>query len=360
MIDKAVRPVLIIAGLLLSAGVSTAAADGVRVGFAAPLSGTFAPLGEQLSAGARLAANTNDVALTIADDRCDADGGKLAAENFVKANVQIAAGFLCSEALEAALPVLNAHNIPIIASGVSEKTLSEKRATTPFSIVRLTTGIDQETQATAAILASLWRTEPFAIIDDGTIEGRERATRVAALLKDQGLKPVFTDTYRPGLENQNALVLRLRRAGATKVYVGGERDDIAAIGASALALNYPLTIAGGSQLNAAPGSVPLAKGTLMIAPVSAQRLDSSKAVIEKLDKTDSVSVNYAVMGFASIEIAASAVKDALARGVPLMEVLHSKGFNTALGSISFDANGLRKDNPNHLHEFDGTSFTPVE
>src|SRR5690606_13601679 len=212
--------------------IPSAFAQEMRIGFAAPLSGTFAPLGQQLRDGAQVAANTMSVQLAISDDQCSAEGGKTAADNFVRENVQIATGFLCSEALEAALPILNEKNIPVLTSGISDLTLSERRASTHLPVFRLSAGIEKEMRATSSFLASLWRSQPFAIIDDGTIEGRQRASLLLASLREQQLQPVFTDTYRPGLENQNALVARLRRAGATHVYVGGERDDIAAIGAS--------------------------------------------------------------------------------------------------------------------------------
>jgi len=332
----------------------------IRIGIAAPLSGGFAPLGNQLVDGARVAATAKNAQLIVADDRCDAAGGKAAAETFVKENVTIATGFLCSEALEAALPVLNQQNIPIIATGVSDSTLTEKRASTPFSIFRLTTGLDKETRATGSFLGSMWRAQPFAVIDDGTIEGRERAAKVLASLKEQQLQPVFTDTYRPGLENQNALVSRLRRAGATHVYVGGERDDIAAIGASAAALKYPLVIAGGSVLNAAPGTQPLSSETLMIAPLKPQDLPTAKPAVDAINQAGKLPEAYAVMGYATIELAANAISRAASQKQPLIDMLRENSFETVLGTLKFDANGMRTDNPNRLQRYDGTRFITAD
>lgn len=332
----------------------------IRIGMAAPLSGGFSPLGNQLVEGARVAATAKNVQLVISDDRCDAEGGKAAAETFIKANVKIAAGFLCSEALEAALPVLSQQNIPVIVSGVSEQTLTEKRAATPFPVFRITTGLEKEMRATGSFLGSLWRSQPFAVIDDGTIEGRERAGQVLAHLKDQQLQPVFTDTYRPGLENQNALVARLRRAGATHVYVGGERDDIAAIGTSAVALKYPLVIAGGSVLNAAPGAQPLSTETLMIAPLKPQDLSTAKTAVNAINQAGKVPEAYSVTGFATIELAASAISKAAQQKQPLIDILRDSSFETALGTIKFDGNGMRSDNPNRLQRYDGTHFIAAD
>ncbi|MFK4819567.1 branched-chain amino acid ABC transporter substrate-binding protein [Ochrobactrum quorumnocens] len=332
----------------------------MRIGIAAPLSGGFVPLGNQLVDGARVAATAKNAELVVADDRCDAEGGKTAAETFIKDNVQIATGFLCSEALEAALPLLNRRNIPVITSGVSDLTLTEKRSSTPLPVFRLTTGLDKETRATGSFLGSLWRSQPFAVIDDGTIEGRERASHVLASLREQQLQPVFTDTYRPGLENQNALVARLRRAGATHVYVGGERDDIAAIGASATTLKYPLVIAGGSVLNAAPGTQPLSADTLMIAPLKPQDLSTAKTAVDAINQAGKLAEAYSIDGFATIELAEAAIRQATDQKQPLIDILRDNSFETSLGTLNFDGNGMRTDNPNRLQRYDGTQFISAD
>ncbi len=93
----------IILSLLLASSVLAQAAD-MRIGLAAPLSGTFAPLGNQLAEGARIAAATKGAELVISDDRCDAEGGREAAEHFVRENVRIVTGFLCPDALEGGAP----------------------------------------------------------------------------------------------------------------------------------------------------------------------------------------------------------------------------------------------------------------
>ena len=357
MIELRKHPVVALTlAIFLLAGLPAANAEGIRIGFAAPLSGTFSALGNQLAEGARVAASVKGTELIVSDDGCDAEGGKTSAERFIREGVEVAAGFLCSDALEAALPILAKRGIPVIASGISEPTLLEKRAVTPLSVFRLTTGLEKETQATGSFLASLWRAQPFAVIDDGTIEGRERAARVLASLKEQQLQPVFTDTFRPGLDNQNALVGRLRRAGATHVYVGGERDDIAAIGASAATLNYPLVIAGGNLLNAAPGATPLSTGTLMVAPLNPQDLPTAKSAIEALHQSGKLAETHSVTGYATAQIAIDTIRQATDQKQSAIDILRSSAFETALGTIKFDANGMRTDNPNRLQRYDGGRF----
>ena len=43
-------------------------------------------------------------------------------------------------------------------------------------------------------------------------------------------------------------------------------------------------------------------------------------------------------------------------GSEVMDVLQSREFTTALGSVRFDAKGDRTDNPYRLFRYDGTKF----
>lgn len=345
------------------ASAQNASAEQFRIGMAAPLSGPFAILGNQLVEGARNAALIPDSVtpdLVIADDSCSAEGGKAAAQTFIQAQVQIATGFLCTEALEAALPVLAERSIPVLTSGVREVTLTEKRTSALPAVFRLTTGLDKQAEAAGNTLGSLWRNEAFAVIDDGTIEGRELSGRVLAHLKEKQLQPVFADTYRPGLDNQNALIGRLKRAGATHVFVGGQRDDISAIARSAQTMKYPLTIAGGDMLQAGQGAQDLAEGILMIAVPEAETLATAQAAVDAIQTAGQLAEGYTIAGFASIQIAADTLKASAEQKQTPQNILSTKPFETALGTIKFDGNGQRTDNPNRLQRYDGKRFVVVD
>ncbi len=101
-------------------------------------------------------------------------------------------------------------------------------------------------------------------------------------------------------------------------------------------LNYPLVIAGGSLLDAAPGPHPLAQGTLMIAPVRPSDLSTAKPAIDALHQADKLADSYAIIGYASVEIADEAIKRADEQKQPIINLLRSGSFETALGTIKFD------------------------
>lgn len=338
------------------AAVEDASAQALAIGIAAPLSGPSALLGEQVEAGADLAARANDVALTVADDACSADGGAQAAGKFVAAKVRVVVGFLCTEAIDAALPILKDAGIPVIALGTRTDSLTDQRARTGWPIVRLGPRDDDERNAAADILPRLWKDELFAIVDDGTIYGRELAEQVRAAAGQAALKPVFVDTFRPELDNQIGLVGRLAKAGATHVFVGGDGSDIAIMARDAQKLGLGMVFAGGEALRAAPGDVPHTAGTLMIAPPEWADI-ADKSVLDAFAEANVQPDGYALPAFASVQIARAADE---AAGKSLLDSLQGREFATAIGPVRFNEKGDMAQNPDRLFRFDGVRFVPVE
>jgi branched-chain amino acid transport system substrate-binding protein len=347
-----------LAGIVL-AGVN-AQAEPFRIGVAAPLSGSSSLLGEQIGNGAKAAASADaDVELVVADDACTAAGGAEAAHEFVASEVRIVVGFLCTESIEAALPILKQAKIPVIAVGQRADSLTDRRERTGWPVVRLGPRADGEREAAGQILTRLWRNELFAVIDDGTIYGRELAESFRISAEQAGLKPVFVDTFRPQLDNQIGLIGRLRKAGATHVFAGGDRDDIAIMARDAEKIGADMIFAGGEALRAAPGDVPLAPGTLMVGLPEWADI-ANRNVVTALIARKIQPDGYVLPAFAAVEIATAAVAEASVSGKPLETILTGGEFATVLGPISFDAKGDLSKNPYGVFRFDGAEFTPVD
>ncbi len=351
----------IIAGIAVSlmCVCAAAAAKPLAIGVAAPLSGPLALLGRQVAAGAKVAADGGGAELTVADDACNADGGRAAAKEFVAGKIGIVVGFLCTEAIEAALPVLKEAGIPVITVGVRTDSLTDRRDKTGWPVFRLAPRDDDERNAVAAMLTRAWSDDLFAIVDDGTIYGRELAENFRAAAEQAELKPVFTDTYRPDMDNQIGLVGRLRKAGATHVFVGGDGADVAVMERDAKKLGSDMVLAGGEALRAAPDVSTYTAGTLMIAPPEWTDIADRKT----LDAFAAAGVRpdgYALPAHAAVEIAQAAAALARTSGMPLAQALTGHDFTTAIGSIRFDAKGDLTQNPFRLFRFDGARFVPLE
>ncbi len=346
------------AALVVALAASPAVAQGgaPAIGISAPLTGDSASLGAQLRAGAEAAAGS-DLRLEVVDDGCSAEGGAKAAERFVAAKVGAVVGFLCTAALEAAMPALKKAGIPVIAIGVRTDSVTDRRERTGWPVFRLGPRADDEQEAAAALIPRLWRDALFAIVDDGTIYGRELAESVRAGAEQQALKPVFVDTYRPELDNQVGLVGRLRRAGATHAFVGGDLDDVAIIGRDAAGIGMTLTLAGGEALRAAPGAVALQPGTLMVGLPDPAEIAKPEA-LAALKARGTVPDGYVLPAYAGVEVARQALAKAAAGG-SVAEALGKDAFETTLGSIRFDAKGDLADNPFRLFRYDGRQFEEV-
>jgi len=352
---------ILAAAVLTVVGIASAGAQEARIGVAAPLSGPSELLGRQIRDGARLAAERADggaVALRVEDDACTAEGGERAARAFTAAKVRVVVGFLCTESIEAAMPILKDAGIPVITVGVRTDSLTDKRAKTGWPVFRLGPRADAEGDAAAELLIPLWRKDLFAIVDDGTIYARDLAEGFRAAAEQAGLKPVFTDTFRPQMDNQIGLVGRLRKSGATHVLAAGDREDIATMTRDAAKLGADLVFAGGEALRAAAGDVPLAEGTLMVGlPEWAEIADLEAVAAFAAEGIPAE--GYALPAFAATEIAI----DALAAddgAAPLTKILSGREFRTAIGPIRFGEKGDLAATPFRLFRFDGTRFRPLE
>ncbi|MER8751928.1 branched-chain amino acid ABC transporter substrate-binding protein [Mesorhizobium sp. M1050] len=338
---------------------SDANAQTLVVGVSAPLSGPSAILGKQIEAGTGQAALANGIELKIVDDACTADGGAAAAREFVAAKVNVVVGFLCTEAIEAAMPILRDANIPVITVGVRTESLTDRRAKTGWPVFRLGPRGDDERNAVASTLTHLWQGELFAVIDDGTIYGREIAETLRAAAEQAALKPVFVDTFRPQLDNQIGMIGRLKKAGATHVFAGGDGDDIAIMGRDAAQLQAGIVFAGGENLRTPTGDVPYAVGTLMIAPPEWADVADPK-LLSAFATQKVVPDGYTLPAYAAIEIAKTASTLSEGSGKPLTEALTGQDFTTAIGQIRFDAKGDLSQSPYRVFRFDGTRFAPLE
>ncbi|WEX11889.1 branched-chain amino acid ABC transporter substrate-binding protein [Chelativorans sp. AA-79] len=335
-----------------------ARAQELTIGLAAPLSGDFRLLGQQWANGARAAAQGGTARLAEADSACTEEGGAAAARQLAAANASVVIGFLCTPAIEAAMPILKEAGIPVITP-VRTNSLTDQKDRTGWPVFRLGPRADDESEAVAAILVPLWRREFFAIVDDGTIHGRELAETLRAEAELAKLEPVLVDTFRPQLDNQIGLVGRLRRAGATRVFVGGDRSDIAIMARDAEGLGYQVTFAGGEALRAEDGPVPLPAGVLMVGLPRWQDLATPEANAV-LDEAGILPEGYVLPGFAAFQIAETASQEAAQAGLPVADALSRLSFGTGIGEIRFDEKGDLAGNLYRLFRYDGEQFVEAD
>jgi branched-chain amino acid transport system substrate-binding protein len=352
------RGILALVSLLLAAGSSHAA--GVTIGVVAPQVGTYASLGAQIAAGAGFEAETSKNTVIPVDEPCTENSGQAVADALIKAKVQVAIGFLCSETLEGALPKLKDAGIPAITVAVRSHILMEDAVKNGWPFFRLAPVDSAEADKVVETILTAWAASPIALIDDGTIHGRELVEAVRNALEEKGLKPVFVDTYRPGQEQQIGLVRRLRKAGATNVFIGGDRSDVAIIARDAAGEKISLVLMGGDAMRAADQPLPLAAGvqaiTLPTYSALPPGLQASKALRDKGIEPE----GYVLRAEAAAAIANLAVQAAISEKKPLLDKLTGTTFQTVLGPITFGTNHELSENPYRHLKWNGKDFQPVD
>lgn len=337
--------------------------EGLRIGVLAPEDGTFQILGDQIADGVTIFASTTSglVSDVVREpDTCDATGGSDAASAFVEAGVDAVIGFLCMESLMAALPILSESGIPAITLGVRSSIVAEDAAKNGWPFFRLAPRADDEAKKITETIAAKWVGRPLALVEDGTIYGRELAESVRLLLEEIGITPLFIDNYRPSQSKQFSLVRRLEKSGATHIFVGGDRQDAAIIGRDSREAGLNLTFLGGDALNAADGDPTLPNGFLAVTVPDPLLLDSSIDAQAQFENTGRSPEGYGLPAFAAGQILLDAKRASVAQGVPLQQALKATPFDTALGSVEFDDFGERRDNPFRLMVWRNGSFLPVD
>ncbi len=346
----------LLAGLVATTLGCTSASAAV-IGVVAPRTGPYAALGSQILEGARAAAQALGDKVVEIDESCEESGGLAVAKAIADAKAGVAVGFLCVETLTTALPALKAQGIPAITVSVRSKILMEDASRNAWPFFRMAPVEGAEADKVAATMLDIWKAEPIGLIDDGTIYGRELTAEIRQKLADGGLTPVFTDIFRPGQEQQVALVRRLAKAGATHVFVGGDRTDVSIIARDAAAENIALTLMAGDAMRAANRPVPLRDGVLAVALPDYAALAGAAPVTNAMRARNVEPEGYVLPAYAAVEVAHQALANGAKSNSSAVSSLGADVFTTVIGPIGFDPGHELKQNPFTLLEWQANSFT---
>ncbi len=332
------------------------------VGIVIPQRGPFAVYGAHVREAftAWQAAHPGIISdLVEGEDGCDAISGADAASAMTEAGVDIVIGFVCTESLAAALPILSDEGIPTMTLSIRADIMAEEARRFGWSFYRLAPRAGQEAEIAADAIFALWADKPFAIVEDGTIEGRELAEAVRIDLEERGLKPSFVDNYRPGQTLQPSLIRRLKAAGVEKVFVGGDRSDLAIIAREATEQRVPLRFMGGDALNAAVGDVPIPEGTLAVVATAALAGGATIDARESLARLGLAPEGFRLPAYAAADILGAVATRMDFDDLPLTELLSGRRFGTAIGPVTFGPDGERLEPGFSLAIWRGGSFERI-
>lgn len=330
--------------VLLFVFASNAHAASLRVGLVIPQSGQFDLLGDHVREAFTLWNSENPQVfadIVEGDDGCTAETGVDAAAAMMEAGVDIVVGFLCTESLAAALPLLSQAGIPVMTLTVRAGIISEEAERLGWSFFRLAPSADEEAEVAAEAIFRLWADKPFALIEDGTISGRELVEAVRAILEARGLNPAFVDNYRPGQATQPSLLRRLKAAGVSRVFVGGDRADLAVIAQEADYQGVALRFMGGDALHAPRGEIPLPDGTIAVLADGAIPGPQADAARQAFARRGMVLEGLRAPAYAAAEILGAVARRSSYGERELGDLLNRTSFDTALGAVTFGPDGER-------------------
>lgn len=338
----------------------------LRIGIIAPDDGPYDLLGLQMQLALDAFQLDHPVTVVEAPETCEDGNGEDAALSMVEAGVDIVLGLFCVETILSAMPVLADSAIPAISLSVRADIVMEEALSRDWPMFRLEPSADMEAARIADIIASDWASEPFALIEDGTIYARDLVETIRLELEDIGITPSFVDNFRPAQELQFGLVRRLASSGVTHVFVGGERSDIAIIARDARQAELGLTFMGGDALMSADLDIPLPDGVFAVISQTTQ-LDEQRAAVaieRQLEASGQPDMRpgdgYLLPAYAMAEIASVAWKTSRQESRDMAAIVREDRFSTAIGTVRFGDDQSRDGQSFELMVSRNGAFVPTD
>ena len=333
----------------------SALAAGPKIAVVAPDAGNLQILGDQVRAGAEIAARGKAELVEIGES-CAEDSGPALAQEIVESGAVAAIGFLCTDSLSGGLPALAKAAIPAISLSIRSEVLMQDSLKKKWPFFRMAPSTGAERDAIADAIFRHWKDKPFALLDDGTILSREMTDSVRQILEQKGMSAAFIDNFRPAQEVQTQLIRRLRKANVTHVFAASDRQDMSILARDAKAAGVSITFLGGDSLKGMNQPVPLEAGIYAITLPEPASLASAKAAVDLMQNEKKVPEGYVLPAYSAVELLLAADEIASAGDAPLSDALTDTPFSTAMGEIRFGQNHELTGNPYRLLVWDGEAF----
>jgi len=338
------------AALGLLAGFGAAAQAQIKIATAGPMTGQYAAFGTQMREGAEQAvADINakggvlgkQLQLTVGDDACDPRQAVSVANQFASQGVVFVAGHYCSGSSIPASKVYGDENILQITPASTNPKFTDEGSWNTF---RVCGRDDQQGQVAGKFLATHFKNDKIAILDDNSAYGKGLADETRKELNKLGVKEAMDEHYTPGEHDYSALVSRLKQAGIQVIYVGGYHTEAGLIIRQAKEQGMTATLVSGDALVTDEFwqiAGPAGEGTMMTFPSDPRQRASAQAVVKEFKAKNIDPEGYVLYTYAAIQIWAEAAKKAGTTDPKKVAEELKKGgpWQTVLGPIEFDKKG---------------------
>ncbi len=353
-------------GLALGGGMAQAA-DTVKIGLMAPLTGSWASEGQGMKKIVELLAEQQNakggalgkqIEVVTEDDGGDPRTASLAAQRLTTKGVAAVVGTYGSAVTEASQTIYDEAKIPQIANGSTAIRLTEKG----FKHFFRTAPRDDEQGRMAAQTIGKLGFKKVAILHDSTSYAKGLADEANALLKKNGTDVVFFDALTPKENDYTAILTKLKGANPDVVLFTGYYPEAGLLLKQKKGMNWNVPFIGGDATN----NVDLVKiagkaaeGFYFLSPPQPQDLDTAdaKAFLADYQKkyNELPPSIWAVLAGDGFRVAVAGIAGAKSTdGGKVADYLHKdlKNFSGLSGPISFDAKGDREGEVYRVYKVD--------
>jgi len=341
----------------LSSAAPAAAADPIKIGLLAPLTGSWASEGQEMKrnvelltaeANARGGLLGRPVELVVEDDGGDPRTASLAAQRLTTSGVVAVIGTYGSAVTEATQNILDEAGVIQVANGSTAVRLTEKGLQHFFR----TCPRDDEQGRVGASLIQKAKASRVALLHDNSAYSKGLADEINALLKARNVNVVFFDALTPKEQDYSAILTKLKAAGPDVVFFTGYYPEAGLLLKQKRQMGWTVPFLGGDAINN-PDLVKIAgkeaaQGFRFLSPPIPSDLDTpeARAYVAAYQKKygEAPSSIYGVLagdGFRVIARAIEATKSVKADALRDYLVGGLKDFPGYTGKISFNAKGDR-------------------
>ncbi len=346
------------------------AADTIKIGLMAPLTGSWASEGQDMKqivellveeVNAKGGALGQQVELITEDDGGDPKTAALAAQKLSTQGVAVVIGTYGSSVTEASQTIYDENQIVQIANGSTAVRLTEKGLQYFF---RTSTRDDEQGRVAAQTVEKKgWK--KVAILHDNTTYSKGLADEAKALL-DGKVEIVFYDALTPGERDYTAILTKLKAAGPDGVFFTGYYPEAGMLLKQKKEMGWDVAFLGGDATNN-PDLLKIAgdtaEGYLFLSPPVPQDLASEEAkaflsaYAAKYNGAAPGSI-WAVLAGDGFRVAVAAIEaTGGADTAKIAEYLHSgKDFAGLTGALAFNEKGDRVGELYKVYSVTGGKF----
>ena len=349
-------------------GVTAQAADTVKIGLMAPLTGSWASEGQGMKKIVELLAEQQNakggvlgkqIEVVTEDDGGDPRTASLAAQRLTTRGVVGVVGTYGSSVTEASQAIYDEVGLPQIANGSSAIRLTEKG----FKHFFRTAPRDDEQGRMAARTIDKLGFKKVAILHDNTSYAKGLADEANALLKGQGAEVVFFDALTPGERDYTAILTKLKGADPDVVLFTGYYPEAGLLLRQKKNMNWTVPFLGGDATNNVDlikiAGKEAAEGFYFLSPPQPRDLDAPDAAAFLADYqkkyNDLPPSIWAVLAGDGFRVMVAGIAGAKSTdGDKIAEYLHKdlKDYPGLSGPISFDAKGDREGEVYRVYQVD--------